>query len=214
MNKRHEFIKDNYSKMTNAEIAEKLGMTADSVTTIACKLGVKKYYTVEDLDGEEWRTHPDYPNYLVSNKGRIKSKVRNRLISTRVHEGYYDCRINNKDGKKKSPRIHRLVAEVFVDAVEGKPIVNHIDGNKLNNNADNLEWSTHSENIDHAITNGLAKFRTDTLKEHEVHAICKLLSDGKSYSYITGQNPRYTRGRVEKIRQRARWTEISQEYNW
>ena len=53
--------------------------------------------------------------------------------------------------------VHRLVAKAFVPMVEGKNIVNHKDGNKMNNRADNLEWCTQAENIAHSIANGTFK---------------------------------------------------------
>lgn len=209
-----KFIAENYSKMTNKEIAKILGIKEESVRTIASRMGVKKYYDTPDLVGELWGEHSEFPDYLISNRGRIKSKLRNKLIFQRVHERYYDCRIKDKAGKNKSPRVHRLVAEVFVRKVEGQTIVNHIDGNKLNNNVENLEWSTPSENAQHAIKTELMNYRTDTLTEKEVHEICSLIEKGHSYAQILPLSDRFTRSRVEKIRQRVRWTDISEEYKW
>lgn len=62
-----------------------------------------------------------------------------------------------KNGKRTTQKVHRLVAAVFINNPHGKPDVNHIDGNKENNNVDNLEWATRSENMKHSWDNGLIK---------------------------------------------------------
>jgi hypothetical protein len=61
------------------------------------------------------------------------------------------------DGKLKTVRAHRLIAIAFIPNPEGKPEVNHIDGNRENNSVTNLEWVTRSENCMHAIRTGLYK---------------------------------------------------------
>ena len=59
--------------------------------------------------------------------------------------------------KKKVFKIHKAVAETFIPNPENKKTVNHINGNKQNNSLENLEWSTYSENVQHAFDTGLAK---------------------------------------------------------
>lgn len=80
-------------------------------------------------------------------------------ISTRRNEkdiGYKQVRLTNDYNKdSKLFMIHRLVAEAFIDNPENKQTVNHKDGNKHNNNVDNLEWATYSENNQHAYDNNL-----------------------------------------------------------
>ena len=100
---------------------------------------------------EMWKDIQGYEEkYQISNIGRIKNKINNRLLRPRVGTyGYYKVNLY-KNKKVKTIEIHRLVAEAFIENPESKSEVNHIDGNKLNNNITNLEWVTHKENINHA----------------------------------------------------------------
>lgn len=107
---------------------------------------------------EEWRPAPGFEkNYLVSNFGAIKNIRSGRILAV----SYSNCgyaRLNlSVDGVAKRKSVHRLVAEAFIPKNGDGYQVNHIDGNKKNNNVENLEWVTPSDNIKHAFNIGLKK---------------------------------------------------------
>jgi len=93
--------------------------------------------------------------------------------------GYRIVSLCSKKGKMKI--VHRLVAQAFVPNPENKPQVNHEDGNKLNNNAWNLSWTTAIENINHAINNGLINQRKEQnpsakLSQSDISKILDIIS--------------------------------------
>lgn len=110
-------------------------------------------------DEEIWKPFPYklFKNkYLVSNKGRILNNTTNNITKGTVKMGYYYFKIMD-NYVHKSFRVHRLVAKLFVKNSDKNKniIVNHIDGNKLNNNYKNLEWTTITGNNKHCAAMGL-----------------------------------------------------------
>ena len=101
---------------------------------------------------EEWRDVPGYEGlYQVSNLGRVRGMRRGLLniLSPSSYNGYY--RVNlSKGGKYITIHIHRLVAMAFLPNPNNYPQVNHKDGDRKNNNLNNLEWCTASYNQLHA----------------------------------------------------------------
>lgn len=98
-----------------------------------------------------WKVIEEYPNYEVSDGGEVKNTTTGKLLSPyRNQRGYLKVCLY-KDGKKKYLSVHRLVANAFVTNEDPGIFtqVNHIDEDKANNRADNLEWVTPSENINH-----------------------------------------------------------------
>lgn len=107
------------------------------------------------LDGEEWRDINE--KYQVSNLGRIKNKETNKIKKIILDKyGYQKVAIQDFDKWITFP-VHRLVAKFFIPNPRDLREVNHIDGDKQNNNANNLEWCTRSENMIHAFKMGLKK---------------------------------------------------------
>ena len=118
---------------------------------------------------EEWKQIKDFPNYYISNKGRVASngmKQGNKVYGFRILKpldngsGYLKVHIRTPKGIKKSKYVHRLVAEAFIDNQSNKPCINHIDNNPLNNCVENIEWCTPLENFQHMQKQGRNK-RTD-----------------------------------------------------
>lgn len=112
-----------------------------------------------------WRQVPGYEGlYEVSSDGRVRSvehvtngvRKPSKELAVKVYKSHRYARVRlYKNMKSRDWMVHRLVAMAFVPNPDNKPQVNHIDGNKLNNKADNLEWCTQAENNRHAIDTGL-----------------------------------------------------------
>lgn len=102
------------------------------------------------------RIYSNYSDYYVFDTGDIVQISRNCKINQNLSSDGYSCvTLRHNDGKRKTFKVHRLVALIYVENTDNKPEVNHKDGVKTNNNYSNLEWMTHSENIQHAWDNGL-----------------------------------------------------------
>ena len=103
------------------------------------------------------RTYTKYylSDYDVTREGNIINKHTGRTLKLQQNgKGYLRFDAQTENGKRHF-FVHRLVATLYVPNPEGKPQVNHIDGNKKNNNAENLEWVTNRENRQHAVKNKL-----------------------------------------------------------
>lgn len=101
---------------------------------------------------EEWKQLKNFPDYHVSNHGRVKSfKKKQPLIMKKCihYKGYEVVYLYQEKNKDIKCFVHRLVAEVFIENPNNHPIVNHKDLNKANNHITNLEWVDESGNMRH-----------------------------------------------------------------
>ena len=117
---------------------------------------------------EIWKDIKGYEGlYQVSNLGKVKSlervfvdkighrqHIKGRILKlTPDYRGYLLVSLCDNSGKKKTLRVHRLVCEAFHENPQNKPEVNHINEDKLDNQACNLEWVTSKENSNHGTRN-------------------------------------------------------------
>lgn len=123
---------------------------------------------------EIWVNVTNYENYQVSNLGRVRSiKNKNNILEyiylkpSNDGKGYSQV-VLYANKKTKTYKVHRIVANMFIDNIENKATVNHINGIKSDNKVENLEWSTRSENTKHKYAIGLDNNRG------EKHPGCKL----------------------------------------
>lgn len=188
--------------------------------------------SMESAPDGEWRPIEGFPGYEISNLGVARSLPKelvmvphNRESYTYTVKGYMLGLFTNKfgyvrcnlayftDGKRNPITIdvHRLVAKAFVPNPENKPHVNHINGIKSDNRAENLEWVTRRENIDHAMANGLLPKGSDhvraKLKEEDIPVIRELIKSGLK-NFTIGKMYGVDHQTISKIRLGINWKHI------
>ena len=109
---------------------------------------------------EEWRIIDGYPDYYVSNHGRIKSFKKNKkdgyiLKFMTTNFGHFLVDLFDVNHKSKKLLVHQLVLRAFIGLKPIGLVCNHKDGNKANNSIENLEYCTQGENNQHALDTGL-----------------------------------------------------------
>ena len=136
---------------------------------------------------------PNFPNYTISIDGIIMGQTAEKA-QTHGKNGYKYVTVYANNTSKKL-YVHRLMAELYIPNPENKRTVNHIDGDKHNNNLSNLEWHTDSENIQHAYDNGLNHGSNITDSDRKImynrfmngHSM-QLISESYSFNNVTVSN--------------------------
>lgn len=183
-------------------------------------------FTTEELENEEWRPAPDFPDYEISSIGRARRATPAPVMATRYPAGYlikpsvarhgYLVVGLMRNGKQVRRSLHRLVALAFL----GQPRpeqehVNHKDACVTNNRVENLEWCTVQENIDHSnlvlnhFSRGEHRYNA-VLTEHLVLQIHEMRMKGYNAIQI-GQALGVTQCAVQNVVSRTSWHHVTKD---
>ena len=161
--------------------------------------GEKKYVNFKKFEDDFYKNEiwkkcivPDCDYLLVSDMGRIKSTNTNRVL---LGKGKRYKRITiRKDNKEiRTESIHQLVAKTFILNPDNKSVVNHKNGNSLDNRTENLEWCTQAENCKHARENGLITYKNKGRNYYKLELDGNIIEDvygkdNKYYKIISNNN--------------------------
>lgn len=147
-----------YQKNKNMDFEPKNLYFKRIIRNIVTEIEFEKNFIIE---GEEWKDiNCLNGNYKISNFGRIKSVERVNSYGRLIREKIIVPYLNTKEGylikkfyvnqKQIKLLVHRMVAEAFIENPHNLPLVNHKDENKINNNVNNLEWCSHSYNVQYS----------------------------------------------------------------
>jgi len=152
----------------------------------------------------------DDTRYGISSCGQVVNLETERVLRQTLNQGGYFC-VNLYDPSKRTARVHKLVAEAFLEKVEGKYSVNHISGIKTENDYTNLEWVTSSENTKHAYETGLMKKGSEKswakVDEEDVEEILERMMSGDRDVDISKDFP-INAGSLSNLRNRRSWKHV------
>lgn len=189
------------------------------------KKNINKYLKDNGINIEEkWiYLNNEKSNYKIRSNGEVlsvnfnktgKSKLRKISIS---RTGYRYIVLHHK-GKMYKFQLHQLVAKYFIPNPENKSQVNHIDGDKSNNDVSNLEWVTSKENIHHALKTGLIKTGEDRynsiVSNDTVEEICKEFVKNELTIPTISKKYNVKIGIIRDILRKKSWKCISDKYDF
>ena len=160
-----------------------------------------------DMGGESWKPILGYEGlYYVSNYGRIKKHDSNHIMKQNFSRDYLILGLTGYDGKRKTLRVHRLVAMTFQLNNDISLEVNHKNGIKSDNRNINLEWVTHKSNSEKIYSSGN---HSKKLKPEMVVEIKKLLVSGEILQIEIAKKFNVSRSTISEINTGKKWVNIT-----
>ena len=156
-----------------------------------------------------WKNIPNWEWYLINEQGEILNTRTNKLIKGDVNNiGYHRITLYN-NGYKQRFFVHRLVATLFLPNPDNLPKVNHIDGNKDNNDVNNLEWCTRTYNEHAARRTGIKEYKPfEVIFENGAYKIYEFapqlalelnVTKRTIFNYLQGKSQGYKNKGLQKI---------------
>ena len=158
-------------------VANAFNVGRKTISNVCCgkmksSCGYKWKYDIPnicDFEGETWKQNSIiFDNYMMSTMGRIKN-ANGTIIKLHINNtGYYKTGLTTNN-KSHSVYVHRVIAMCFIPNPNNLPLVNHKNGNKLDNRVENLEWITHQDNAKHANDTCLINRKTKKVIQMDLH---------------------------------------------
>lgn len=215
-----KFLQSEYHGQSMSSLAKAIGVDRALLGKVAVECGLKESYKYKKKNDEIFmRLDKPLNNYAVSNLGNVIDTRNDRLKKPKPNKRGYLVYSFEVEGRPIYKLAHRLIAEKFIDNPEGKEEVNHINGIVNDNSLENLEWVTHTENMEHAhyvieTTKKGEDSNFAKISAEQALAIIKLLNKGLKPAEIKRELPYATRGTVYGIRYQGNWRELDSHKEW
>lgn len=159
---------------------------------------------------ETWKTVDTFPNYEASNLGNVRNRITGKVLRPCLTSGY-NMVVLCSNGDKKHFYVHRLVCSLFIENILFKEEVNHKNGIKTDNRAENLEWVTPSENIKHSFRIGT---RIPTIGSNNPTALLKeadiiLIRESNESNINLATKFNVNRRTICSVRNRINWKHVA-----
>lgn len=162
---------------------------------------------------EEFRELKGFENYKISNLGRIYSIKKRTCLKVKKlgNSGYYQVRLS-KDGKYIYKNLHRILAETFIPNPNNYRTVNHINGNKLDNRLDNLEWTNDCKQQHEACLLGLKPTTQHILTTEEILNVYKKYFEEHKTIYSIAKEFNTRKQQIAKLIKGQRHQDLYRQY--